>query len=144
MCGISGILHDRLSASEIRQTLQKMTATMVHRGPDDDGLYCEDGVGVGMRRLSVIDVDGGAQPISNEDGRVQVVCNGEIYNYQELRQQLVARGHQFRSRSDAEVIAHLYEEKGPDCLADLRGMFGIAIWDCDRRRLMLARDRLGK
>jgi asparagine synthase (glutamine-hydrolysing) len=121
-----------------------MTDALVHRGPDDDGFFVRDAVGLGMRRLSIIDVAGGRQPLSNEDGSVQVVFNGEIYNYLELRNQLSTQGHVFRSHSDTEVIAHGYEERGADALTNLRGMFGIALWDQRARRLLLARDRLGK
>ncbi|NNL87160.1 MAG: asparagine synthase (glutamine-hydrolyzing) [Myxococcales bacterium] len=144
MCGIAGLLDPRLAASEIQQTLARMTASLVHRGPDDHGAFHGDGVGIGMRRLSIMDVAGGHQPLSNEDGSVHLICNGEIYNHEELRQQLTSRGHRFRTRSDSEVIVHLYEEKGADFPSELRGMFAIAIWDTRRQRLVLARDRLGK
>jgi asparagine synthase (glutamine-hydrolysing) len=116
---------------------------MVHRGPDDEGVYLGDGVGLGMRRLSIIDVDTGQQPVSNEDRTVWVVFNGEIYNYRELRHDLESRGHRFRTSSDTETIVHLYEELGPRCVNPLRGMFALAIWDAPRRQLLLARDRLG-
>ena len=102
---------------------------MIHRGPDDEGFFVAKGVGLGMRRLSVIDVVGGQQPVSSEDGLVQVVFNGEIYNYLALRNDLSERGHIFRTHSDTEVIAHLYKEKGVERLTDPRGMFGIALWD---------------
>lgn len=144
MCGIAGIIDSSLSDFEIRDALVRMTASLIHRGPDDHGYFHRDGAGIGMRRLSIIDVAGGQQPLSNEDGRIHVVCNGEIYNHEELRNQLIGRGHVFKTRADAEVIVHLYEEKGADCLDDLRGMFGIAIWDDRHQRLLLARDRLGK
>jgi asparagine synthase (glutamine-hydrolysing) len=121
-----------------------MTDTLVHRGPNDEGFFVGDSVALGMRRLSIIDVDGGKQPLSSEDGLVQVVFNGEIYNYLELRSALRKRGHVFRTNSDTEVIAHLYEEKGTDAFAELRGMFGIALWDRRTNRLVLARDRIGK
>ena len=142
MCGIAGILGagDKPgSAAEVRA----MCAVMVHRGPDDEGIHTAPGIALGMRRLSIIDLAGGHQPMQNEDGSVQVICNGEIYNYRELRKNLEARGHRFASSADTEVIAHLYEEHGVDCLQHLRGMFGLAIWDARERQLVLARDRLG-
>jgi asparagine synthase (glutamine-hydrolysing) len=115
-----------------------------HRGPDDEGIYVDRGIGLGHRRLSIIDVAGGHQPISNEDGTIWVLLNGEIYNYPELSRELRARGHKFQTRSDTEVIVHLYEEHGEGCFSRLRGMFAIAIWDATQRRLVLARDRVGK
>jgi asparagine synthase (glutamine-hydrolysing) len=144
MCGIAGLVAPGLSSVEIRPTLQRMTDTIVHRGPDDEGFLVADGVGLGMRRLSIIDLAGGRQPIANEDGSVQVVFNGEIYNHLEVRAELEARGHIFRTNSDTEVIVHAYEEKGLGCFESLHGMFGIALWDQKARRLLLARDRLGK
>lgn len=144
MCGISGLLDPGAAAPAVRATLQRMTDSLVHRGPDDEGFFAADGAGLGMRRLSIIDVAGGHQPVTNEDGQVQVVFNGEIYNYPELRADLIARGHVFRTRSDSEVIAHLYEVHGVDCVRHLRGMFAIALWDQRARRLLLARDRMGK
>jgi asparagine synthase (glutamine-hydrolysing) len=144
MCGIAGIIDPALSSAEIRRTLQRMANAIWHRGPDEGGFFVGEGVGLAIRRLSIIDVAGGHQPVSNEDGQVQVVLNGEIYNYRGLRNELIARGHVFRTCSDTEVIAHLYEEKGTECLTPLAGMFGIAIWDQWARRLFLGRDRLGK
>jgi asparagine synthase (glutamine-hydrolysing) len=144
MCGIAGLVDSRLPQRHVQPIVRRMTESLIHRGPDDDGFFVANGVGLGMRRLSIIDVAGGRQPIANEDGRIQVVFNGEIYNYPELRRGLVRRGHVFRTNSDTEVIAHLYEEKGVDAFADLRGMFGIALWDQQDHRLVLARDRLGK
>ena len=117
---------------------------MVHRGPDEEGFFTKAGVGLGARRLSIIDIEHGQQPISSEDGSMHVVSNGEIYNYRQLGSALRKQGHVFRTSSDTEVIVHLYEEKGKECFQDLRGMFGTAIWDESRRRLVLARDRLGK
>ena len=142
MCGIAGIVrwdHAPVFEHEIRS----MCGAMAHRGPDDEGIYLGDGVALGMRRLSIIDVDNGRQPVSNEDGSVWIVFNGEIYNYQELRRDLERSGHTFRTASDTETIVHLYEELGPRCVDRLRGMFAFAIWDVPRRRLLLARDRLG-
>ena len=144
MCGIAGIVAPGMTADRIRPIVQRMTDALTHRGPDDEGFFATDGVGLGMRRLSIIDVAGGRQPISNEDGLVQVVFNGEIYNYLELRNDLAKRGHVFATNSDTEVIAHAYEESGVDGLTALRGMFGIAVWDQRAHRLLLARDRLGK
>ena len=144
MCGIAGFVGPAVAAAPLQRIVSLMTDTLLHRGPDDGGVYAADGVGLGMRRLSIIDVAGGRQPISNEDGSVQVVFNGEIYNYLELRNDLSRRGHVFRTNSDTEVIAHLYEEKGVETFAELRGMFAIAIWDQRTRRLVLARDRMGK
>ena len=142
MCGICGIA---LSTPEPvrRDLLGRMTDMVTHRGPDSDG-YCVDrGIGLGVRRLKIIDLETGDQPITNENGSVIVVCNGEIYNFPELKEELVKSGHRFRTHSDVEVIAHLYEDYGVDCLKKLRGMFGLAIWDAKQSRLMLARDRLG-
>jgi asparagine synthase (glutamine-hydrolysing) len=117
---------------------------MEHRGPDSRGVFADDGIALGAQRLAVIDLDGGDQPIFNEDGSVVVVCNGEIYNHRELRDELLRSGHRFQTRSDTEVIAHLYEDLGDDCVDRLRGMFAFAVWDRRARRLLLARDRVGK
>ena len=144
MCGIAGLVDPAVPAAPLKRIVSRMTDTLFHRGPDEEGLFVADGVGLGMRRLSIIDVAGGRQPIANEDGSVQVVFNGEIYNYLELRKELSRRGHVFRTNSDTEVIAHLYEEKGVETFADLRGMFAVALWDRRARRLVLARDRMGK
>ena len=121
-----------------------MADAIVHRGPDDEGFHVDGNVVMGMRRLSIIDLVGGHQPLSNEDGSITVVCNGEIYNFQSLRTDLQARGHVFRTGSDVEVLVHLYEEFGDDFLTHVSGMFGLALWDARRRRLILARDRLGQ
>ncbi len=120
-----------------------MNAKLAHRGPDSEGVFLDGGVGIAARRLSIIDLETGDQPLANEDGRVRVAQNGEIYNYRELRTELTAKGHRFTSHSDTEVIAHLYEEYGFDFAARLRGMFALAIWDANERRLILARDRFG-
>jgi len=120
-----------------------MCEVMRHRGPDGEGIHVAAGIGLGMRRLAVIDLATGDQPVTNESGTVHVVFNGEIYNYRELRAELLAKGHHFRGHSDTEVIPHLYDEHGPAFLARLNGMFSIALWDSVQRRLLLARDRLG-
>ena len=143
MCGIAGLWTTNDDTPVSRDTVGRMISALHHRGPDDQGMHVSRRVGMGMTRLSIIDVSGGHQPISSEDGMVTVVCNGEIYNHNELRRELMARGHVFRTRSDVEVIVHLYEELGVRCLDRLRGMFGIALWDERRQRLMIARDRLG-
>jgi len=143
MCGIAGIACADPARAPDRDTIARMTDIVRHRGPDGAGLHVAAGIGLGVRRLAIVDVEGGAQPIASEDGSIVLVCNGEIYNHVELRRELAARGHRFRTGSDVEVIVHLYEEAGPGCLARLRGMFGFALWDAPRRRLMLARDRLG-
>ena len=139
MCGICGIAGPGADVEAVR----RMNARLVHRGPDSDGEFAADGVALAMRRLSIIDLEHGDQPIANEDGTVTVVQNGEIYNYRELRRELEGRGHRFRTASDTEVLVHLYEEHGEDFAERLRGMFAIAIWDARERRLLLARDRFG-
>ena len=144
MSGIAGLVDPAAPVGALLRIVPLMIGTLVHRGPDDEGIYVADGVGLGMRRLSIIDVARGRHPVSNEDGSVQVVFDGEIYNYLELRNGLRQRGHVFRTESDTEVIAHLYEEKGMETFAALRGMFAIALWDRRARRLVLARDRIGK
>jgi asparagine synthase (glutamine-hydrolysing) len=143
MCGICGII-DLNGAPVRRQSIEKMADSLWHRGPDDAGYHFEPAVGLGHRRLSIIDLNTGQQPISNEDGSVWVVFNGEIYNYLDLRSRLQSHGHQFRTNSDTEVIVHLYEEVGEQCFSQLRGMFAIALWDRPRRQTILARDRIGK
>jgi asparagine synthase (glutamine-hydrolysing) len=143
MCGITGIMQFGDGSAVPPETLGQMCAAMVHRGPDDQGIYTDGPVGIGMRRLSIVDLATGQQPLSNEDGTVWVVFNGEIYNHSALRKTLESRGHQYRTHSDTETIVHLYEEYGPDCARHLRGMFAFAIWDARRRCLFIARDRLG-
>ncbi|MGN6548257.1 MAG: asparagine synthase (glutamine-hydrolyzing) [Aureliella sp.] len=154
MCGITGALWFDEASAVSAATLDRMTDALVHRGPDERGTYLESlradvaglvpGVALGFRRLSIIDLAGGHQPMTNEDGSVVMVFNGEIYNYRELRKRLEGSGHQFRTDSDSETIIHLYEDLGIDCFESLNGMFAIAIWDARRRQLVLARDRLGK
>jgi asparagine synthase (glutamine-hydrolysing) len=143
MCGIAGKLlfasNDRVG----RDDVQAMLDPIVHRGPDGQGIHLDGNIGLGHLRLSIIDLATGAQPMCNEDQTVWIVFNGEIYNYKELRDHLLAKGHVFRSHSDTEVIIHLYEDLGPDCVRQLRGMFAFAIWDSRRRRLFVARDRVG-
>jgi asparagine synthase (glutamine-hydrolysing) len=143
MCGICGLASLDGAGPVDRGLLEAMSGALVHRGPDDDGTLLEGPVGLAARRLSIIDLEGGHQPISNEDGSVHVVQNGEIYNHQALREELAARGHRFATRCDTEVLVHLYEERGPEFVDALRGMFAIALWDAGRRRLVLARDRYG-
>jgi asparagine synthase (glutamine-hydrolysing) len=144
MCGIVGILALAPGASIDRSLLERMNASIRHRGPDSDGFYVvPDAVGLAMRRLAIIDVAGSDQPIGNEDGTVQVVFNGEIYNFADVRRELIARGHQFRTHGDTEVIVHAYEEYGDRCVEHFRGMFAFALWDANRERLLLARDRAG-
>src|ERR1700723_1898648 len=143
MCGIAGILEFGSEARVSAPALRDMCSIISHRGPDDDGFYTDGALGIGMRRLSIVDVAGGHQPISNEDGTLWIVFNGEIYNHAALREQLVARGHQYTTHSDTETIVHLYEEYGRDCVRYLRGMFAFAIWDARTQRLFIARDRLG-
>jgi asparagine synthase (glutamine-hydrolysing) len=142
MCGIAGYLSFRGGAQQ--PVVRSMCGEIKHRGPDDEGFYLEGPVGLGMRRLSIIDLAGGHQPISNEDGTVWVVFNGEIYNYQELRHDLLSRGHRFRTDSDTETLVHLYEQFGAGFVGRLRGMFAFAIWDDRASRLLLGRDRFGK
>jgi len=144
MCGIYGILSFNRKEQPSDSVLSAMGGIITHRGPDDFGHYRGRGVGLGMRRLSIIDVSGGHQPISNEDQTVWVVLNGEIYNFQKLREELESKGHRFTTRSDTEVIVHLYEEEGSDFFKRLRGMFGVALWDAKCERLILGRDRIGE
>lgn len=143
MCGICGSfsIGDRSPVS--MQLMQDMNRTMIHRGPDDEGYYIAGSVGLAMRRLSIIDLGGGHQPLSNEDSSIWIVFNGEIYNYQELRTDLEKRGHKFRTCSDTEAIVHLYEEYGKESVSYLNGMFAFAIWDSRDRQVFIARDRLG-
>jgi asparagine synthase (glutamine-hydrolysing) len=143
MCGICGVFHSDPVQRVNRERLAAMNRQIVHRGPDDDGFFVDGNAGLAMRRLSIIDIQTGHQPLSNEDGNIWIVFNGEIYNHGDLRRDLQARGHRYRTQSDTETIVHLYEEYGRDCVQHLRGMFAFAIWDRSKRSLFLARDRLG-
>src|SRR6266516_924835 len=142
MCGIAGKI--RFDGPVDSGLLHRMCAVMEHRGPDSRGVFSEDGVGLGVQRLAIIDVAGGDQPIFNEDRSVAVVQNGEVYNFEQLREQLIQRGHRCSSHADTEVLVHLYEDHGQEMVKYLRGMFAFAIWDRKRRRLFCARDRIGK
>ncbi|HXH09632.1 MAG TPA: asparagine synthase (glutamine-hydrolyzing) [Alphaproteobacteria bacterium] len=144
MCGIAGVIFTDPAKYVDEALLSRMCTSLRHRGPDDQGLFLSRSVGLGVRRLSVIDLASGHQPIANETGAVVVSLNGEIYNFRELRTSLTAKGHRFRTQTDTEVIVHLYEEDGVDAVQRLRGMFALALWDGERQRLLLARDRLGK
>ena len=145
MCGLAGIFRQDSRAEVDGALLRRMTGALAHRGPDGDGFYTEPGIGLGHRRLAIIDIAGGSQPMPNEDGSVIIVFNGEIYNFAELRPKLQALGHVFRSdHSDTETIVHAWESWGPDCLEQLNGMFALALWDRNRGQLFLARDRLGE
>ena len=144
MCGISGAVARAPIDGALRDAVARMNDALVHRGPDDSGRYESGHILLAMRRLSIIDLEGGAQPLYNEDRSVVLIMNGEIYNDKELREALAGRGHQFRTRSDAEAILHLYEDFGVHCVDHLRGMFAFALWDTRRSRLLLARDRMGE
>ena len=141
MCGICGIVRADPNAEVSADVIERMSDSIAHRGPDDAGMYLNGRVGFGFRRLSIIDLAGGHQPMSNEDSSVWIVYNGEIYNHAGQRAPLEAKGHVFRTRCDTEVIVHQYEELGPACARELRGMFGFAIWDERAQQLTLARDR---
>ncbi len=141
MCGIFG----KYSVDGVTtESLQRMADVLVHRGPDDVGFHAEGPIGLGNRRLSIIDLKRGRQPISNEDGTIWIVFNGEIYNYRALREQLKSQGHSFKTSTDTEVIVHLYEQEGDRCVEQLEGMFAFVIWDAPRTRMFCARDRLGQ
>lgn len=144
MCGITGICRPARDASVDPAVLRRMTEAIEHRGPDGDGFHFDAGVGLGHRRLSIIDLDGGDQPIHAADGNLTIVFNGEIYNYKELRSELIAAGYRFKTESDTEVIVHLYDQLGADCVHRLNGMFAFSIWDKRSRTLFVARDRLGE
>ncbi len=144
MCGICGIVNSDKDRPVALEEIQRMCRAMIHRGPDDEGTWINGNVGLGMRRLSIIDLVTGNQPIANEDGSIWIVCNGEIYNHEELRRDLEDRGHVFRTRSDVESILHAYEEYGAECSRLLNGMFAFALWDSNKKLLVLSRDRMGK
>ena len=143
MCGIAGICHidgpDRVSLNSVKN----MIGALCHRGPDEAGVYLDDRVGLGHARLSIIDLSSGTQPIHNEDKSLWIVYNGEVFNYPELKKDLLRKGHRFYTTSDTEVVLHLYEEQGSDCLKQLNGQFAMAIWDAKKKELFLARDRVG-
>ena len=143
MCGIAGVLDLRGRPLADPGVVSSMIGSLVHRGPDSSGLFLRPGIGLGVRRLKIIDLVSGDQPIANEDGSVVLVCNGEIFNYKELRRALIERGHSFRTQTDVEVLVHLYEEHGEDLVRHLNGQFAFALWDVHRRRLFLARDHFG-
>jgi asparagine synthase (glutamine-hydrolysing) len=143
MCGIAGIVATHALRPEDKGRVLRMRDVLAHRGPDGAGVFADDRAALGHRRLSIVDLAGGSQPLANEDGTIQVVFNGEIYNHADLRPQLEAAGHRYHTRSDTETIVHAYEQWGDDCVLRFRGMFAFAIWDAPRRRLLLARDRLG-
>ena len=143
MCGIVGTASTN-SQNINREILERMNACIAHRGPDDDGFFLDETIGLAMRRLSIIDVAGGEQPIHNRDKTKWIVFNGEIYNFQELRADLEQKGHEFYTNSDTEIIVHLYERYGAECVNFLRGMFAFAVWDKNDRSLFIARDRVGK
>ena len=143
MCGFCGLIHPQGFPPPEKALLQAMTQTIIHRGPDDEGLYLDDQTGLGVRRLSIIDLEKGHQPLSNETGSIWIAYNGEVYNFPQLRKELQARGHQFKTRTDTETIVHAYEEWGENFIQRLRGMFAFALWDKDKKTLYLWRDRLG-
>ena len=143
MCGICGVIHRQKDHPVEFNDVKRMCDVIRHRGPDDEGQFVQDNVGIGMRRLSIIDLSTGAQPIFNEDRSLAIVFNGEIYNHDDIRLELLAKGHQFRTKADTEAIIHAYEEWGVDCVEKLNGMFAFAIWDGRKQRLFLARDRIG-
>ncbi|MGH2480500.1 MAG: asparagine synthase (glutamine-hydrolyzing), partial [Ktedonobacteraceae bacterium] len=136
MCGICGVYNAQSGQPAAARLIEHMMDVLVHRGPDDQGLYLERELGLGFQRLSIIDLTGGKQPVTNETGTIQLVFNGEIWNYRELQRELRTRGHLLRTQADAEVIVHAYEEDGPACIARLHGMFALALWDGSRKRLL--------
>src|ERR1051325_7160272 len=143
MCGIAGFVSCVQLGPDARERVVRMRDVITHRGPDEAGLHLDTRAALGHRRLSIVDLKTGQQPLSNEDGTVWVIFNGEIYNHADIRPDLEARGHRYRTHSDTETIVHAYEEWGHDCVRHLRGMFAFAIWDSRKRHLFIARDRLG-
>jgi asparagine synthase (glutamine-hydrolysing) len=143
MCGICGLVSNKQNRIDLER-LKRMNNALIHRGPDSDGYFQQPGIGLAMRRLRVIDLSTGDQPMTNESQTIWVVFNGEIYNFQDLRKQLINKGHQFHSQSDTECILHLYEQYGGNFIKYLRGMFAIALWDTNKKLLFLVRDRFGK
>ncbi|MCP4402966.1 MAG: asparagine synthetase B, partial [bacterium] len=139
MCGIAGILHTKGSKAIDENLLAKMISILRHRGPDESGMYLDPHIGLGHARLSIIGLEGGTQPICNEDGSLWIVYNGEAFNYIELKEELLKKGHSFSTRTDTEVLLHLYEEYGPQCLERINGQFALAIWDASKKELFLAR-----
>ena len=144
MCGFAGIASASVNEKVDKRIVHKMSELLYHRGPDDSGFYFDSGIGIGHRRLSIIDVSGGNQPLSNEDRSVWVSFNGEIYNFQELKNRLISLGHQFKTNCDTEVIVHSYEEWGLESFSFFNGMFAFALWDREERVLKLVEDRLGE
>jgi len=143
MCGIVGLVQPGLPPIQISPILQRMSDSVVHRGPDDEGFFVRGGVGLGMRRLSIIDLFGGKQPIHNEDSSIQTIFNGEIYNYRNLMTTFASRGHTFYTQSDTETIVHAYEEYGKKCVRHLHGMYAFGLWDSRQKILLLAVDWFG-
>src|SRR6476469_1410212 len=144
MCGINGIARSSRSGNRVdAELLKRMRDILTHRGPDDEGIFIEDNIGLGHRRLSIVDVATGHQPMTNESRSLYITYNGEIYNHADYREELISRGYVYQTQSDTEAILHLYTEYGAECVKYLRGMFAFAIWDRPRRELFIARDRLG-
>ena len=143
MCGITGLVYFNRERKIVPEVLKNMSDSIYHRGPDDEGFYINQNIGLGFRRLSIIDLSTGHQPMTNQHSNVHIVFNGEIYNYLEQREKLIQKGYNFKTKTDTEVILHLYEEYGVNCLQHLRGMFAFAIWDCNKQQMFCARDRFG-
>ena len=143
MCGIAGILNLSGVSPPTQQQITDMISPLRHRGPDESGTYRDEGIALGHLRLSIIGIDGGIQPICNENGTLWIIYNGEAFNYIELKEDLLKKGHRFTTATDTEVLLHLYEEYGSDCLKKINGQFSLAIWDSAKKELFLARDRVG-